>query len=892
MTTDEWNRIESIVDQALTLPPDKRSAFIEKQCKGDTDCCKRVYAFLESIEKADTFFSNKKKVKDKVADFAIANHDQKIKHEDLIGTVIGAYKLTQLLGKGGMGAVYLAERTDGQFKHSVAIKLILAGSSNTEIYTRFVQERQILAGLAHEHITRLYDGGVTKDGVPYLIMEYVDGVSITEYCDQNRLSITERLELFKSVCSAAQYAHKNLIVHRDLKPDNILITRSGEVKIMDFGIAKIVSPEPSATLSSDDKTESPYLSFTNAAPEQLENQPVTTSSDIYALGVLLHRMIVGVHPLPIKKKTGKQIHSIITSHQPEEPSKKFGSLSSSTQKQIALNRNCSPNQLKKKLKDDIDAIILKSIRKKPEQRYQTVDDLVHDINRHERNYPVKAVESSKIYMTKKYIARNGTFLTAAAGFFLIAAISVMFYTHQVQKERDLAKMEATKATQVTNFVLDLFKGSDPEVQRGDEVSARDLLDRGIERTSYLTNQPEIQANMLEVLGRILTQLGEFTEAEELLTQAIDIRTELFGESHIQTLSSFEHLGSLLSSRGDLFEAEAILEKALSQRVEMYGLEQAALSEANTELAYVYRRLGKLDEAEQLYQSLIAIYEQNLGPDDPLKLRSISSLGVTLHVQGKLDEAELRYRDVLEKRERLYDTVHPDVAMSMNNLGSLLLNRGQFDEAEELLSKALEMRTSLFGDMHPKVALSSNNMGILKRNTGDFEAAENYFKRALEINTTLFGPNQLQTAINKFSMAELHMLQGNYEKSLELYDASHKIFNTHLPEGSSFIARSSMGVGEALTILGSDNLEDAAYYLEKGFNQVKNLHNEHSVEFGLALMQMGKFSFEKEDPESGTEYLLKSHSILSDIEGHNSVRSSRIRELLTKYTGDQIVHHSD
>ncbi|REL38012.1 hypothetical protein DYD21_05180 [Rhodohalobacter sp. SW132] len=892
MTTEEWNRIESIVDRALILPPDRRTEFIEHQCKGDDKCRKQVHAFLDSIKKADTFFSAKKNVKDKVADFAAANHTEKIHHEELIGDKVGSYKLTHLLGKGGMGAVYLAERTDGQFNHSAAIKVIRGGKANSEIYSRFVQERQILAGLSHENITRLFDGGVTENGIPYLIMEYVDGMPITTYCDENRLNLKERIELFKSVCSAARYAHKNLIIHRDLKPENILITKSGVVKIMDFGIAKLVMPERSGIDEPDGIQKSPYISFTNAAPEQLGDEPITTASDTYALGILLHRLLAGVHPLPIKKKTGNQIHEVIKTYQPANPSDKFASLSSATQQQIALERNTSPYVLKEALQVDIDAILLKCLKKKPEDRYQTVDDLLQDIERYEKNYPVKAVTPSNLYQTKKYVARNGTFLTAAAGFFLIAVISMMFYTHQVQKERDIARIEAAKANQVTNFVLDLFKGSDPEVQRGDDVSARDLLDRGIERTSYLSSQPEIQANMFEVLGRILTQLGEFSEAEELLTQAIEIRTGLFGESHIQTVSSYEHLGSLLSSRGDLFEAQNILEKVIEQRSAIFGPEQAALSEANTELGYIYRRLGKLDQAEQLYRSLIDIYEQKLGSEDPLTLLSISSLGVTLHGQGNLEEAEIRYRDVLEKREKLYNTVHPDVAMSMNNLGSLLLNQGRFEESEELLSRALDMRISLFGESHPKVALSTNNMGILKRNTGNFEAAESYFSRALEINTRLFGPDQLQTGINTFSIAELHMLKGEYEKSLELYDTAHTIFTNHLPEGSSFIARSSMGIGEALSMLGPEFLDDAAYYLEKGFARVKELHNDHSVEYGLALMQMGKHSFEKDEPESGTEYLLKSYAILSGIEGYDSARALTIRELLTKYTGEQIVHISD
>ena len=887
MTTEEWNKIEAIVDEALKLPKEERDAFIQNMCHGDFECIKHVHRFLESIDKADSFFSGKKRVKDKVTDYAATEHTQDIKNENLIGTTIGSYELTEILGKGGMGTVYLAKRTDGQFDHSVAIKVIQNKPGRSEIYSRFVQERQILAGLSHENIARLYDGGVTEDGMPYLIMEYVDGTPINKYCDENRLTIAQRIRLFKSVCSAAQHAHTNLVIHRDLKPDNILITKNGTVKIMDFGIAKLARGDRGTESPAGELNPGRYLSFSNAAPEQLTDNAVTTATDIYALGILLHRLLVGVHPLPIKKKTAGEIKEIITSYQPADPAKQYERLEHTQKEQLAINRNTTSQKLKKLLCNDLEAIMIKCLRKKAEERYQTAEDLIQDIERHESNYPVKAIEGSKLYHTKKYFIRNRTSLTVAAAFFMIASLSVLFYTHRIQMERDIAKMEANKANQVTTFVLDLFKGSDPSESRGDEISARDLLDRGIERTTYLDNQPEIKANMLEVLGRILTQLGEFDEAEELLAQAIQIRTDLFGDLHIETISTHEHLGSLLSSRGDLFQAQNVLEDAIKKRADIYGYQQAALSEANTELGYVYRRLGKLQEAEQLYRNLITIYEENFGPEDPLTLLSISSLGVTLHGQGNLDEAEERYRDVLEKRSSLYDTIHPDVAMSKNNLGALLLNQGRFEESEQLLSEALEMRISLFGELHPKVALSTNNMGILKRNSGQFEDAREYFSTALEINTNLFGPKQLQTGISMFSIAELHMMMGEYEESLDFYTRSNEIFKEQLPEGSSFIARSSMGIGEALLQNEGSDIDRAKQYLYSGFERVKELHPPSTVEHALAMVQMGKLYLQTDETEKGVDFLTDAYHVLSIIEGEDGVRPSAVREYLMKHT-DEII----
>ncbi len=883
MTTEEWNKIEAIVDEALKLPKEERNSFIHNMCHGELDCIEHVNTFLESIDKADTFFTDKKRVKDKVTDYAATEHTKHTKNENLIGTTIGSYELTELLGKGGMGTVYLAKRIDGHFDHSVAIKVIQNKPGRSEIYSRFVQERQILAALSHENIARLYGGGVTEDGMPYLIMEYVDGTPIDKYCNKNRLSVAQRIRLFKSVCSAAQHAHMNLVIHRDLKPDNILITKNGTVKIMDFGIAKLVGDDRGAENIFGELNSDEFLSFSNASPEQLTNAPVTTATDIYALGVLLHRLLVGIHPLPIEKKTVSEIKEIITSFQPADPASQYESLDQTKKEELAFNRDTTSKKLKQLLCNDLEAIMIKCLRKKAEERYQTADDLIQDLVRHELNFPVNAIQGSNLYHTKKYFLRNKTPLSVVAMFFVIASLSVLFYTHQIQMERDIAKMEANKANQVTTFVLDLFKGSDPGESRGDEISARDLLDRGIERANYLDNQPQIKASILEVLGIILTQLGEFDEAEELLTQSIQIRTDLFGDLHVETISTYEHLGSLLSSRGDLFQAQQVLEDAISKRANIYGHQQAALSEANTELGYVYRRLGKLQEAEQLYLNLISIYEENFGPEDPLTLLSISSLGVTLHGQGKLDEAEERYRDVLDKRTARYKTMHPEVAMSKNNLGSLLLNQGRFVESEKLLRESLEMRISLFGELHPKVALSTNNMGILKRNSGQFEEAKEYFSSALEMNTKLFGPEQLQTGINMFSIAELNMMMGDYEKSLEYYSLSNKIFKEQLPEGSSFIARSSMGIGEALLKIEGSDTNKAKEHLYSGFERVKELHPLNTVEHALALVQMGKLYQHMNEPEKAIEFLLDAYHVLSGIEGEDGVRPEAIRELLKNST---------
>lgn len=882
MTTKEWNFIESVVDRAMVLPEEERSDFIHSACDGDEHLIKEVHKFFSAIHKADTFFSESTNLKEKIAEGAAAEQFFSEEDPDLTGETIGAYTLTELLGEGGMGAVYLGKRNDGQFRHSVAIKLIRSGKNRIDIHNRFIRERQILAGLSHENIARLYDGGMSEDGIPYLIMEYVDGKPIDQYCDEKIYTVKQRIELFKSVCRAAGYAHKNLVIHHDLKPENILITRNGTVKIMDFGIARLMDRSVAGGNESGNQSESKFLTFSNASPEQASGEKVTTTSDIYALGVLLYKLLCGVHPLPLRRrKTKGQLIDLIKHHSPKSLVQAFESLSESTQASIAEKRGTSPKKLCNQLNTDLNAIVLKCLSKAPHKRYQTADDLLQDLARYEKAYPLKAVDDSKTYVAKKYIARNAKPLIAATAFCLIALLSGLFYTYRMQQQRNIAQLEANKANQVTTFVLDLFKGSDPSTTGGDDVSARDLLNRGIERTEYLENQPAVKANMLEVLGRILMQLGEYDESHNLLSESIELRENHLGGNHIETVSSYEQMGTLLSARGDLFEARQVLERTLDQRKNIQGFDQSAMSEANAELAYVYRRLGMFDEAETLYRSLIETYRARLGENDPLTLKSLSSLGVTMHGKGELEEAEKIYRDVLTKREQLFDSAHPDLAMSYNNLGSLLLNRGQFEESEKYLTQSLEMRKSLFGDAHPKVALTTNNLGILKRNTGNLEEAEENFSRAMNINQELFGDKELQTAINMFSIAELHLMRENYQKAHELYRESNAIFQTQLPEGSSFIARSEIGIGESGLRQNLLPTDTAGEHILSGADRVKSIHPEKFIETGLSEVALGKYYLATDQTEEAQNHLESAYKIISDIEGESSFRSAYVEELLNE-----------
>ena len=442
---ERWQQADAVFSEALDLPPEKRAAFLDEACAGDADLRREVERLFEADAQAGLFLETPSDWFDapRLPGPGVAAEGDRARRA-VLGQQVGPYRLLDEIGHGGMGTVYLAERADGQFEQQVALKLVRSGVATDEALRRFRLERQILAGLHHPHVARLLDGGVTEDGTPYFVMEYVAGIPIDRYCDEHRLSIAERLRLFCTVCAAVQYAHQNLVVHRDLKPSNILVTDDGQVKLLDFGIARLLDPEARTLSPALTQTGLRLMTPEYASPEQVRGEPVGTASDGYQLGVLLYELLTGHRPYRLPGRLLHHIERIVCEEMPTRPSTAVvqieevevsgdGGTQSITPEQVSRARSTSIERLRRRLAGDLDNIVLMALRKEPARRYASVGNLEADIQRHLTGLPVRARPDTLVYRATKFVRRNwiGVAATLLVMLSLVAGLTVALWQARI-----------------------------------------------------------------------------------------------------------------------------------------------------------------------------------------------------------------------------------------------------------------------------------------------------------------------------------------------------------------------------------------------------------------------------------------------------------------------------
>lgn len=857
MDQNYWNKIERIVDEALTLPPSERDVFISEQCNDDQVLKSEVNTLLEFICKSEGWLENPEEYKEALYE-DICKDLEFDDGKSLVGQQVGAYTIIRELGRGGMGSIYLAQRSDGAFEHQVAIKIIRYEKASDDNVRRFKREQEILAGLNHHGIARLYDGGMTKDHFPYIIMEYVEGTPIDEYCQNEACSIDELIKLVKQILEAIKYAHENLVIHRDLKPSNILVTNAGNIKVLDFGISKFLQEDDRTYMST--RSEERLLTPKYAAPEQIKQKNISTATDLYTLGLIFYELLAGVPPFKLDGLSYFEIEKTIVESTIEKPSKKVTS-----------------SQARKRIEGDLDAIVLKALRKEPQLRYRSANEFLDDLNRCQDGLPVSARKDSLQYRTQKFIDRHkrGILITGFIVLFIIGLTA--FYTLRIAEERNEAKFEARKAQNISNFLMDLFQANDPTIARGNTVTARDLLTRGVKRADILLDQPKIQAQMYDVIGQVYRRLGEYNKSKDLLSRAVTLRKIHYGPEAPETAASLDHLGLLFCNMGEYKEAEQILRRSNRIQKINYGSKNLKTAHTQSLLAYALRREGKYDQAEKLYRSSLNIQQEQLGDNDLIAIETKSSLGATLHNKGKYKKAEELFREVLNQRRNILGNNHPDVAMSLNNLAALLMNEGEFKEAEPLLRESLAMRKKLFGTKHPKVALTMNNLALIVRDQGKYAEAEHLFKKALQMRLDLLGANNIATAITQYGLAELMLETDRPDSALSLYRKALKTFHLKLSGKHSFTARTIMGMGSAQLERGK--MEIAQELLTKGFNVIKEIHSPTSLERALADFQMGKLFYERQKFTRADSLFNHSYHTLKKIEGTTTIRQTKVKYFL-------------
>ena len=660
--------------------------------------------------------------------------------------VIGPYRLLQKLGEGGMGEVWLAEQTQPVKRH-VAVKVIKPGMDSRAVINRFEAERQALALMDHPAIAAVFDGGTTPEGRPFFAMEFVKGETILEYCDRVRLSTEARLELFIQVCEGVQHAHQKGIIHRDLKPSNILVTLKDDKphpKIIDFGIAKATG---SALTDKTVFTGLGVMIGTPAymSPEQADGGfDIDTRADIYALGVILYELLTGV--LPVDRQEFQQaglteIQRIIREKEPPRPSTRVTQPGPESD-QAAARRQTEPRRLASLLRGDLDWITMKALEKDRARRYSAVSTLVLDIRRHLNDEPVSAGPPDAAYKAKKFVRRHrfGVGMAAAAAMVLVVvAITMALQARRVARERDRANQEAAAAQQVTDFLVGLFKVSDPSESLGNRVTARQILDQGagkIERE--LASQPEVQGRLMTTMGVVYRSLGLFQQSAELFQKSVDVRKQRYGPGHPEVATSLHELGYSLLRTGNLTAAESSLKEALALRERVHGPASAKVAETLAGLAELQYLRGAYDRAEPLYRRRLDVLRA-LGPGHDVPLaNALNDLAIAVQARNDYASAKSLLSESLAIRRRVHAAGHPEIAQSLNNLAMAHYREREFDQAEPLFRESVALNRRVFGSEHPEVAITLNNLALVLRDKGDYAAANALFAEVHDMDRKFLG----------------------------------------------------------------------------------------------------------------------------------------------------------
>lgn len=826
MVPEKWNKIKEVFHAAFEMPEPEREIFVSAACGDDSTMLFEVNALFASHAESDSLL-------EAPAYEAISNLVEDTTTPSRVGMIVGAYRIESEIGRGGMGAVYLASRADEAFDKKVAVKLIKRGFDTDEIIRRFRHERQILAALEHPNITRLLDGGSTDDGLPYLVMDYVDGKPLNVYSNENRLSIKKRLDIFLRVCSAVSYAHQNLVIHRDLKPSNILVTADGVPKLLDFGIAKLIAQN--GDTPTIDKTLNTYQAMTPeyASPEQVGGQPVTTASDIYSLAVVLFELLTGHRPYRFKTKTADEINRILADTLPTKPS--------TVCRLQGLNVVVdNPQSVERTLKGDLDNIVLMAMRKESERRYSSVEQFAEDIRRYLAGLPVIAQEDTFSYRASKFVKRNKAGVAAGAG---IAAsligglIAVSRQAKIASRQRDRARNEARKAEKVNLFLQKMLSSADPR-QQGKDIKLVEILDLAADSIEKdFADEPAIIADLHTTIGLTFLAQGKFDLAEPHLTSALETRLKLFGRENHDTAISLSNFGQLLQARGDAARAERYYRRSLGLLRRLYGSRHLEISNVLHNLAYVSSLQGKNAEAINILREELAIRRALLNQNHPDIAHTLSELGSVLTVVGDANAAEPLQRQALAVMRRCYGDEHPDTASVLINLFGSIQHKNPV-EAERLVIEALRIRRKLLGDDHPDVAWALYHLSFLKINKGEPVEAERLTREILNLRGSTLRDENLLVSNALLMLGRSLMGQDRLHEAEMILTECLELRRKHLPPEHWVLATTVGFLGECLMRLGQSEIGKNLIF-ESFSNLNEKLGKDH-MHTQMALARIEKF----------------------------------------------------
>jgi serine/threonine-protein kinase len=872
-----WKRVNRIIDKTLSLDADSRIPFLEDTLSGDPDILKEAKDYLSLIESAEhaDFLNGEFLSESLLAREMSSAVKDNISIQHIIGKRIGPYEISDLLGEGGMGSVYLAERVDGEFTQQVAIKFLKSGFYSLYLRERFKREKKLLSRLHHPNISRLLDGGITEDGTPYLMMEYVEGVPLDDYCREQNLKLKERLSLFLQICKAVQFAHSKLIIHRDLKPDNIFVTPNGRVKIMDFGIGKSLGTDFDEELNDFTRPGNIIASFDFAAPEQFCSDEVTIQTDVYGLGALLYLLVTDQRVFNLDGKTVGEIETTVRESIPERP----GRLS---KQEIG------------RVSKDLEAIILKTLRKNPEDRYETVATLMEDIGRLGKGLPVKARQGNLRYRAGKYIKRNRSVLSAVGLISLFVVIFSLYHIQQLTQERNIAEAEAEKAQAVTDFLTGVFEYASPYSQPNAEITAREVLDIG---TEYLNDefidQPEIKMSLLTSVGSIYNVLGSYDKAESLLMDAYRLKSESPESAEDESLGLIHlNLGNVMLGKGDFqsaveqhekatqifsnlnlpgqkakslslwgwdeyrlanyARADSLLQLSLSLNIEHNGIKSDHTANSMQRLSWLHHDRGEFEKSDSLFTEVLSIRRELFNRDHPETATTLHSLGWIKYQMGENEQAKSLYQEAISMRNRLFNNKpHADTAWSLNNLGMIFMNDGRYDEAEELFIEALEMRREILPTSHPHISQTLGNLGGIYFYREDFSQAISVFTEVLNNQKSLLGDNHPNLATYFNNLAVVYQNAGEPNKALPLYNEAIDILKIHFENAHPTIIKMRGNLAGLYDELGND--QEAEQLLLLNYESLKEKKGDGDPQTIEHLSKLVDFYNKSEQIQKGEKY---------------------------------------
>ncbi len=872
LTPARWARVEELFDAAAELPESERDAYLQRACQGDPE----LRAYIKSLLKTD--LAQVTVIEDAIRGALGKAMDGLGERDHGAGERVGPYRIERTIGAGGMGVVYLAERDDRQFEQQVAIKLVRQRLLDPEVEHRLVAERQILADLDHPNIARLFDGGTMPDGTPYLVMEYIDGVPIDDYCDQNCLDIAARLRLFRTVCTAIHYAHQNLVVHRDIKPSNILVTPEGLPKLLDFGIARLLDASGDATAGIT-REGAVILTPENAAPEQVRGEPITTATDTYALGVLLYRLLTGCPPYQVSMSRPTEIPAIICDVEPMAPSQKVRQLTrplpsgnlAPDARAVLASRGLNADRLARRLQGDVDNIVLMALRKEPQRRYRTVNEFAGDIERHLSSHPVLARADTWHYRTSRFVRRHVAAVSMAA---TLSVLLVMFaVTTSVQNKR-IAEQRDT-ALEISAFLEDIFREPDPGNARGASITAREILEKGAGRiSSQLGDRPAIQATLMSTIGRVYYNLGEYDQSVELLQESLRIRRDVLNDQEGEVAVTKNELAATLMEKAEFDEALRLLNEAIDENRQLKGARNPDLASNYFHVAEVYQATGNIEQAEEFARNSIDMFTSLGGQHDMEVAEGKNLLARILQRRNALDEADVLLRDAIDLVERTSGSDHPLLAYYSQNYAVLLQSKGELDKAEATYYEAISITRKILGDDHSLLGGSLVMLGRLLHTREEFDEAAIAFRAALRVHRNAPGETHPFVGYDKVSlgmllhdMDKLDEAEQQIREALGIYEQSLGAEHQYIASALTALCAIMNDAGRADE--GRELIERALTIRRKDYDEKHPLLASTLSVAGRNLALLG-------DNEAAEPLLRDSLNVLQEQDGTDSQRVRRIR----------------